>query len=244
MAASALLAVVMPLSLSGAGKGHGRESRVVKARENKQAVVEKLFADQGLAYPARQVFIRVFKLEAELEVWVMGPSGSYVKVQTYPICYVPGGLGPKRREGDDQVPEGVYRVNQFNPFSQFHLSLGLDYPNRSDRILGDKARPGGAIFIHGNCVSIGCVPIQDGPIEELYLVCQDSQRKSGLAPVVHIFPCRMDAAACKKELSAAGKGRPELIAFWEDLAKIYAAFQSNHQLPNVQINAQGRYVIK
>ena len=81
-----------------------------------------------------------------------------------------GTTGPKRLQGDFQVPEGFYHINEFNPNSNYHLSMGLNYPNSSDRILSDSLRPGGEIYIHGSCVSVGCIPLNDDEIEELYLI--------------------------------------------------------------------------
>jgi murein L,D-transpeptidase YafK len=223
--------------------------RVAAAREKKGDEVKKLVKDAGLSYPPAQVYIRVYKQEAELEVWARGKDdAAFIKLKTYPICIVPGELGPKWFEGDGQVPEGVYSVNLFNPTSNFHLSLGLDYPNRSDLIRIAKRKPaqkpGGEIFIHGNCVSIGCIPIQDDPIEELYLLALDSKTATKRAPIVHLYPCRMNDKRCQAGLKSradTGQGAPDL---WEDLAAIHAAFEKEKKLPKVEINEKGRYVIK
>lgn len=222
------------------------QGRVAVARSGKGQAVKDMVAEAGLSYPPRHVFFRAFKLEGELEVWGRDKDdGQYKLVKTYPICYLPGELGPKRREGDLQVPEGVYKVTVFNPWSSFHLSMGIDYPNRSDRILGHPAEPGGEIYIHGNCVSIGCIPIQDGPIEEVYLMALDSRNKSKIAPAVHIYPCRMDSSACQAALKKTGKaGDPDTAALWSDLAAIHASFEKNNELPSVKINSKGRYAIE
>lgn len=83
------------------------------------------------------------------------------------MCMQSGTLGPKRMEGDYQMPEGFYYINEFKPYSNFHLALGINYPNASDKVLSDARRPGGDIYIHGGCVSTGCIAISDQPIEEL-----------------------------------------------------------------------------
>ena len=80
-----------------------------------------------------------------------------------------GQLGPKRHTGDYQVPEGFYEIYRFNPRNNFHLSLGLNYPNTADRALGEPA-PGSDIFIHGGAVTMGYLPIIDAGIEEVYLL--------------------------------------------------------------------------
>src|SRR6185436_20905744 len=94
---------------------------------------------------------------------------------TYKVCQQSGTTGPKRVEGDYQVPEGFYYINEFNPNSNYHLSLGLNYPNASDRLLSDSLRPGGNIYIHGNCVSTGCIPVNDEQIEEIYIITSSAK---------------------------------------------------------------------
>ena len=125
-----------------------------------------MFADAGVPYPAREIYLRAFKFEGQLELWAR-PANDHALfhlVHTYPIQCASGRLGPKRREGDGQVPEGFYFVERFNPRSLFHLSLGLNYPNASDRLLTtNPAQPGSDVFIHGNAVSVGCLAMGDGP---------------------------------------------------------------------------------
>ncbi|HZH97477.1 MAG TPA: hypothetical protein VEX38_00780, partial [Fimbriimonadaceae bacterium] len=108
-------------------------------------LIEKACAAAGIPYPPPKLFIRAFKQERELEIWG-AESERFHFLQTYPIVGVSGGPGPKRREGDRQIPEGVYHIDRFNPNSRFHLSLGLSYPNKADRLLGDPERPGSDIF--------------------------------------------------------------------------------------------------
>ncbi|HUT54580.1 MAG TPA: L,D-transpeptidase family protein [bacterium] len=219
--------------------------RVAEARAKKGDLLKQKVKDAGLAYPPYQVFIRHFKLEHELEVWGRNRAApEFRKIASYPVCASSGTLGPKRREGDGQVPEGVYKIVTFNPWSSYHMSLGLNYPNASDRILADHAHPGGDVFIHGNCVTIGCIPIQDGPIEELYILALDSKQKSGRAPAVHLFPCRMSEPTCRATLNAFSSRFPELGPFWQDLEKIYSRFEQDHTLPQVRVDGKGRYVIR
>ena len=125
----------------------------------------------------RSVYFRAFKSEKILELYVLDTTNKYILFQTYPICAASGVLGAKRREGDTQVPEGVYHINRFNPKSDFHLSLGLDYPNASDLRFCDAAKPGGDIFIHGGCASIGCLAMTDDAIKEIYLLAQAAKEK-------------------------------------------------------------------
>ena len=105
------------------------------------------------------------KKEGILEVWVKDYGDRFIKLKDYTICASAGKLGPKRRQGDMQVPEGYYYINKFNPQSQYFLSLGVSYPNRVDRASGYSSRSlGGNIYIHGECKTAGCVPINNNKI--------------------------------------------------------------------------------
>ena len=140
------------------------------------------------------MYIRSFKYDSQLEVWVKNTQKEPFKLfKTYKVCALAGTLGPKRMQGDYQVPEGFYYINEFNPRSNYHLALGINYPNASDKILSDAHRPGNNIYIHGNCVSTGCIAIQDGPIEEVYLMTLDAKKRMGRNVPIHIFPRRLDA---------------------------------------------------
>ncbi len=139
--------------------------RVRTASKEKDEVLRQRFKEKGLAYPPRAILLRAFKQEALLELWAADAEDKpFVLVHEYRICTSSGTLGPKRRFGDEQVPEGFYELDWFNPQSNFFLSLHISYPNASDRILGSHQNPGGDIFLHGNCASIGCIPITDDGI--------------------------------------------------------------------------------
>ena len=214
-----------------------KEDRVAVARKEKGDALRKRFADAGLPYPPREIFMRAFKHEMELELWAREKDGPFREVATFTITAPSGGPGPQRREGDRQVPEGCYRIEVFNPKSRFHLSLGLNYPNESDRILADRERPGGEIYVHGGAVSIGCLPLGDPVIDEVFLAALDTRARGQSEIRVHIFPARMKGDAWKN-LTAAN---PELRAFWEDLQPIHDAFESTHLVPEFRVAADGHY---
>lgn len=218
-----------------------RYARVRQASGQAQPRLEALFRKAGLDYPAREVLLRVFKLEGELELWARNDKNSpFILVQLYPVCAASGTVGPKRREGDLQVPEGFYFISAFNPWSHFHLSLRVNYPNAADRILGDRRHPGGDIFIHGSCVTIGCLPLRDGPIEEVYLAAVDA-RDAGQAHIpVHIFPCRLDGSWLRLERES--WRRPGLMDFWRNLKEGYDLFDKTHRLPKVSVDHRGKYL--
>src|SRR5882672_8245743 len=161
--------------------------RVTTARTERAGDVKQLWEQAGLKAAPAEVYLRAFKKEKVLEVWG-GPRGKPLTlIKSYPFCAASGDLGPKRREGDLQVPEGFYEVAQFNPTSNFHLSLKVSYPNASDKVLSDADRPGGLIYLHGGCASIGCIAITDPAIEEVYLLAADAK----VRPIhFDIFPSR------------------------------------------------------
>jgi murein L,D-transpeptidase YafK len=170
-----------------------RFTRVRAAMREKEAAIRELFRRTELPYPPREIFIRIFKHERVLELWVRSARENRLeRLKEYPICAVSGQLGPKRQQGDGQIPEGFYFINGFNPVSNFHLSLRINYPNESDRILGVRGHLGGDIFIHGDCVTIGCVPITDDGIKEVYLMAFEARSAGQTRIPVHIFPTRLD----------------------------------------------------
>ena len=217
--------------------------RVAAARTARGDILRQRFADAGLAYPPRAIFLRAFKQEMELELWARGKEEPFRKIATFIVTAPSGGPGPKRREGDRQVPEGCYTIAVFNPKSRFHLSLGLDYPNESDRILADPARPGGEIYIHGGAVSIGCLPLGDAAIEELYLAALDARERGRQAIHVHVFPARMSGDSWGAFAKTAADGNAELRAFWENLQSVYDAFENTRVPPKIGVAKDGSYFI-
>jgi murein L,D-transpeptidase YafK len=216
-------------------------SRVKDAYRDKEVVVKNYFKEKNISYNNFNLFIRIFKKEMKLEVWVKEKSATtYTLLHPYDVCSNSGVLGPKRKEGDFQVPEGIYSVNHFNPVSNFHLSLGVSYPNKSDKILSDKVHPGGAIYIHGNCVTIGCVPITDDKIKELYIMAVEA-RNGGQAEIpIHIFPARLNNEGFRS-LSASYPESSALIPFWRNLKVIYDDFEMSKTIRRVKVNSAGEY---
>ncbi len=217
--------------------------RVADARQRRSTDLTRLFAKAGVRYPAREVYLRVFKHEGQLELWARsGPATPFRLVHTYPVLCASGRLGPKRREGDEQVPEGFYTVDRFNPRSSFHLSLGLDYPNAADRLLTtDPEHPGTDIFIHGSALSAGCLAMGDAVAEEIYVAAADARAAGGGDPAVHIFPCRMTEENWRTLLAPLCNGRPELASLWRSLRTGYDRFERTRQVPTTQVDADGQY---
>ena len=211
------------------------------ARKHSEAAVCGLVTRAGLPYPPREIFLRAFKREATLEVWAREDSGAFKLLAEYRVLKSSGQPGPKRREGDRQVPEGFYEIERFNPESLFHLSLGLNYPNDSDRVLSDREHPGNDIFIHGKAASIGCLPIGDPAIEELYLLALDVKERGQKKIPVHIFPARMRGAEWAAFAAGNTAGNPALARFWAQLQPAYDAFESDHRVPAFTVAPDGSY---
>lgn len=223
---------------SGAQAGF---SRVEAARQRQAAALHGLFANARVDAPG-QLLIVVYKAERRLELWGFSRRrGRFVPVASYPMLATSGVLGPKRRSWDHQIPEGFYRVAALNPVSLYHLSLLVDYPNRSDRLLGDRRDPGDDIFIHGDHVSDGCVAIGDSAIEQVYLAVLEG-RASGNDVPVEILPCRFSDSGCQALMRREAEGKPELAPFWGNLAGGFEQFERSGMPPRVSVAASGRYV--
>lgn len=215
--------------------------RVKNAYNEKEATVKQYFTQKHFKANGFHLFIQAFKKEKKLEVWIREKNKQeYALLTTYDFCSTSGVLGPKRKEGDKQIPEGVYQVNHFNPASNFHLSLGINYPNASDKILSDRQRPGGAIYIHGDCVTIGCIPITDDKIKELYILAIEARNNGQLAIPVHIFPTKLDDANFN-QLKTGYSHAPALVDFWSNLQCVYLDFEKTKQVNTVKVNARGQY---
>ncbi len=212
------------------------------AFRQKTDTLKKQFAAKHLGWPFKQMYIRSFKYDSQLEVWVRGGSNEPYKLfKTYNICALSGALGPKRIEGDYQVPEGFYYINEFKPNSNYHLALGLNYPNASDRLLSDSAKPGNDIYIHGSCVTVGCIPIQNAQIEELYLLATYANEQGQDFIPVHIFPVRYNVERSNDFLTKESKGDPEYQRFCERLKEVFDIFEQTKRIPLISINKKGEY---
>lgn len=181
----------------------------------------------------RPVFMRIFKEEKVLEVW-LEKDRRFVLFRTYPICTFSGDLGPKEKQGDGQAPEGFYWVGprQMNPYSQFHLSFDLGYPNAYDRAY---RRTGSALMVHGNCVSIGCYAMTDAGIEEIYTLADAALRGGQPFFRVHAFPFRMSGQNLERHAGSTW------LDFWRNLAEGYARFEADGRPPDAGVREK-RYV--
>jgi murein L,D-transpeptidase YafK len=217
-----------------------QHSRVKLAYEEKEKTIKQYFSDATLPFAGYSLFIRAFKSERIVEVWVKsGRSSTYVLLKTFPFCASSGELGPKRKEGDLQIPEGIYSLNHFNPQSNFYLSLGVSYPNASDKILSNKKNPGSAIYIHGNCVTIGCIPITDDKIKELYILAVEARNNGQKNIPIHIFPTKLDVAGVTKLKNDFSESTH--LNFWSNLKMVFDDFEKTKTLKTVKVNSKGEY---
>ena len=215
--------------------------RVRTASAEKDELLRQRFLEKNLRYPPHAILLRAFKKEAALELWAAAAEDQpYVLVHEYRICTSSGVLGPKRRFGDEQVPEGFYDLDWFNPQSNFFLSMHISYPNTSDRILGSHQNPGGDIFLHGDCASIGCIPITDDGIKEVYWLAVLVHSQGQQRMPIEIFPARLTDDGLQSP-AAANPNRQDLLAFWRNLKEGFDLFEKTHQFPRIKSNARGAY---
>jgi len=213
--------------------------RVKEAYTSKWPGLEKEIKAKGIDPANFDLFIRIFKTEDEVELWLKNKSDTkYTLLKKIAVCAKSGDLGPKRREGDRQVPEGIYDISVFNPNSDYFLAVKVSYPNKSDKILA-KGPTGGDIMIHGNCVTIGCIPLQDIPVKDLYMLCVEARNHK--SPIrVEIYPCRFTSEN-QKILKAYSE---EKNNFWAGIIPAYNYFETNKVPIEFKINEKGAYVFE
>ena len=193
-----------------------------------QAMVEK---DMDLNSP---ILVRLFKQEAELEIWKQDRSGRFALLKTYPICRWSGDLGPKVREGDRQAPEGFYAISpaQMNPQSAYYLSFNTGYPNAFDKALG---RSGSQLMVHGDCSSRGCYAMTDEQIAEIYSLGRESFFGGQKSFQLQAYPFKMTPANMAKH-----RNNPNM-PFWKMIKEGNDHFEVTKQEPKVDF-CEKKYV--
>ena len=232
------LIISLVCSLYSAGNASAQETPLVtdKVKTILSKVSPKMtneLANRGFQLGA-PIFIRIFKLPGELEVW-MKKNGRYHKFKSYPICDYSGYPGPKIQEGDWQSPEGFYTVSpgQMNPKSSYHLSFNIGYPNEYDKSMN---RSGSHIMVHGSCSSKGCFAMNDYLMEEIYTLAHAALVNGQEAFDVHIFPFPLMADNLYKYRHS------PWITFWKNLREGFDAFEENYQVPVITVE-RGKYVV-
>jgi murein L,D-transpeptidase YafK len=240
-----LIMIVFSCALS-AQSFKATQQKNVRVKDAYSAKWEELKSDlikKGINKDNFEIYIRVFKYNKITEVWLKSKEQKEYKLfKTYDICSSSGELGPKRKQGDGQVPEGFYCVSAFNPYSNYHLSLGVSYPNASDKIIG-KNNLGGDIMIHGNCVTIGCIPLTDKYIEEVYILAVEAKNNGQQNIHIDIFPIKFDEKAMKLLTDKASQN-VKLLDFWKNLKTGYDYFEQHKQCTAVTVDKSGKYIFK
>lgn len=210
--------------------------RDIAAAERTSTRLKEDLATHGLHF-GDPVFLRVFKEERQLEIWLRErETKTYRHFRTYPIAAMSGVLGPKLIEGDKQAPEGFYYFSpaSMNPRSTFHLSFNIGYPNEYDRA---HDRTGTYLMVHGSDVSIGCFAMTDPKIEEIYTLCGAAFENGQRIIRIHCFPFRMT-----DERMALAKESP-WFPFWENLREGYQWFETRKTPPETKVENK-RYVFQ
>lgn len=206
--------------------------------------LRKELKEKGFQWPLKYMYVRAFKHEKQLEVWLKNDwAEKFELFKVYKVCATSGTYGPKRKEGDKQIPEGFYYINEFKPNSNYHLALGLNYPNASDAILSDHNKPGGDIYIHGNCVTIGCLPLTDSLIEQVYYLASVVKDQGQDFIPVHIYPLRYENEKAIEQMASKTKHKQGVQEFATQIQEAYEFFEDTHQLPAVMISKSGSYVV-
>lgn len=225
----------MTASVLLAGCDTDQVSLATNAKAN-QPVPPKLLAamvekDMDLQSP---ILVRLFKQEAELEVWKQTRGGQFALLKTYPICRWSGDLGPKVREGDRQAPEGFYSINpsQMNPQSAYYLSFNTGYPNAFDKALG---RTGSQLMVHGDCSSRGCYAMTDEQIAEIYSLGRESFFGGQKAFQLQAYPFKMNPVNMARH-----RNNPNM-PFWKMIKEGYDHFEVTRQEPKVDF-CEKKYV--
>ncbi|KAB1073947.1 L,D-transpeptidase family protein [Methylobacterium planeticum] len=226
-----LACLVLFLALPGfAG---GARAQNAKAEAPIPAATLAAMAAKGVTAQSPVLF-RAYKRESEIEVWKKNGTGRYVYIKTFPICRWSGQLGPKRKNGDRQTPEGFYMVpkRQMNPNSRYYLSFDVGYPNAYDRAHGGT---GSAVMVHGVCSSMGCFAMTDQSVGEIYAIARDALNAGQPAFQFQAYPFHMTAANMARQRTDPN------IAFWRQLKEGSDRFEATGDELQVGVEA-GRYV--
>lgn len=222
-------------------------ARVAGARLVHEASLKERAAALGLTWPPRELYLRAFKHERTLEVWAGDGGGRpLVLFEEHAICGESGTVGPKVERGDLQIPEGLYLVTRLHPDSQGWLSLRMSYPNVADRARAAargraeqrRVSPGGDILVHGTCISIGCIAIDNEPIERVYLLALEPMAR-GRAIRVDVFPGRLEP----ERLDALFEHIDDIatVGLWRSLVPAYFAFERTRHVPAAWPRQDGTY---
>jgi len=217
------------------------EDRVKTAYKEKKSFIEKKLSEKNLKMEDFHMLLVAYKSEKQIDIYVKNKKNTqYSKLTTYNICESSGDLGPKRQSGDYQVPEGFYHIDRYNPASSYYLSLGVNYPNAADRIKSKAKNLGGDIFIHGACVTIGCMPMTDDKIKEIYIYALEAKNNGQTKIPVYIFPFKMNSQNMEKYKAS----HATHTDFWNNLKKGHDKFLQEYKELSFGVDKKGDYSFK
>jgi murein L,D-transpeptidase YafK len=218
-------------------------TRVRQAYSDKEKIVDKTLAEHSISCDSLRIYFRAFKTEKKIELWAKNHSDSvFVMVREFPICELSGYVGPKRRSHDLQVPEGFYRISDLNPYSKYFLSMAINYPNASDSIRGVRGHLGNEIYIHGDCISSGCLAMTDDRIKEMFVYCIEAYNSGQEEIGMTIFPAQLNDKKYVELTSKYSKDKDK-ISLWADLKKSYDLFNSTKVPPAVKFLPDGTHEV-
>jgi murein L,D-transpeptidase YafK len=219
-------------------------TRVREAYAGKEKIVLKTLAEHSISRDSLRIYLRAFKTEKKIELWAKNISDSvFILIKEFPICDISGFVGPKRRYKDLQVPEGFYHISDLNPFSKYYLSMQINYPNASDSIRGVKGHLGNWIFIHGECVSSGCIAITNERIKELFVWSIEAYNSGQEQIDLTIYPAHLNDANYSGLKTKYSKYKDD-ISLWADLKKSYDLFSLKKVPPIVKFLPDGTHEVR
>jgi murein L,D-transpeptidase YafK len=218
-------------------------TRVREAYNDKGKIVYKNLAGHSISRDSLRIYLRAFKTEKIIELWAKNRTDSaFILIREFPICDLSGSVGPKRRYRDLQVPEGFYKISDLNPFSKYYLSMEINYPNASDSIRGIRGHLGNHIFIHGSCISSGCLAITNERIKELFVYCIEAYNSGQQEIGITIFPARLTEANYSGLIANFSKDKDK-ISLWANLRKSYDLFNQTRVQPTVKFLPDGTHQV-
>jgi murein L,D-transpeptidase YafK len=218
-------------------------TRVREAYADKEKLVIKTLSDNSISRESLRIYIRAFKTEKKIELWAKNNSDTVFKlIKIFPICDISGSVGPKRRYHDLQVPEGFYHISNLNPYSKYYLSMEINYPNASDSIRGSHGHLGNGIFIHGECISSGCIAITNDKIKELFVYCIEAYNSGQKQIDMTIFPSMLSDETYSALTYRYNKYNDK-ISLWSDLKKSYDLFNNSKIPPLIKFLPDGTHEV-
>ena len=233
-----LRALLAPAAIAAAITLAGCGGAPVTSNRHMQPLSERMLAELKAKKMEKEssILMRIFKEEAELEVWKQNDSGRFALLRTYPICRWSGELGPKIKAGDRQAPEGFYTITPdlMNPNSSQYLAINTGFPNAYDRANG---RTGAFLMVHGGCSSAGCYAMTDEQIAEIYALAREAFFGGQTSFQLQAYPFRMTP------LNMARHRNSPHLAFWKMIKEGYDHFEVTHLEPRVGV-CEKRYIFE